>query len=335
MVKMGLIGAGTMGKMYARAFSQCRASELVAICDLDERKAKSLARRFSVSGAYADCGKMLRSEDLDAVTVATPDFSHRKPVVACLRAGKDVLCEKPLATTLSDCAAMRDAVHKSERKFMVNFGNRHKTKIYAIKERLDAGELGTIENVFIQLREPIYKTRTLEWIEKTTPTFFLLSHCTDTVMYLIGGAPREVYAKAAYGVLAGQGVSTPDSVVAMLHFEEGVTVTMDANWIMPRGFAPQIDFSIELIGQKGAIYCKLRSDDLVLYTKQARALDYNLGAADLLGVVHGWWYDSVYYFVECIERDVQPTPGAEEGLEVTRVLLAIEESARTGKVVKL
>lgn len=335
MVRMGLIGAGTMGGMYARAFTQCRSSELAAICDLDERRARSLARRCKVPGVYTDYAKMLRSEELDAVTVATPDFHHRKPAVACLKAGKDVLCEKPLATTMRDCAAIRDAVSSSGRKLMVNFGNRHKTKLYAIKERLNAGELGRIENVFIRLREPLHKTRTLAWLQKTTPTFFLLSHCTDTVMYLLGDAPCEVYAKAAYGVLRSQGTNTPDSVVAMLHFKDGATATMDANWIMPRGFAPQIDFAIELIGQKGAIYSKLRSDDLMLYTKRARALDYNLGAVDPLGVVRGWWYESVYYFVECIEGGVEPTPGAEDGLQVTRVLLAIEESARKGTVVKL
>lgn len=335
MVRMGLIGAGTMGRMYAHAFTQCRSSELVAVCDIDERKARSLARRHGVRGVYADYDSMLAAEDLDAVTVATPDFYHRGPAIACLRAGKHVLCEKPLATTLRDCGAIRDAVQKYGRKLMVNFGNRHKTKLYTIKERLDAGELGEIVNVFIQLREPLRKTRTLEWVAKTTPTFFLLSHCTDTVMYLIGGRPCEVYAKASYGVLRSRGIDTSDAVVAMLHFDNGAVVTMDANWIMPEGFTPQIDFTVELIGQKGAVYCKLRSDDLRLYARRAQSLDYSRGSADPLGVVHGWWYNSVYYFVECIERDVEPAPNAEDGLEVTRVLLAIERSARTGKAVKL
>ena len=86
MIRMGLIGAGTMGKSYARAFGQCRSAELIAICDLDLRKARSLGRRSGVRSLYADYNEMLRSEELDAVTVATPDFHHHKPAIACLRA---------------------------------------------------------------------------------------------------------------------------------------------------------------------------------------------------------------------------------------------------------
>jgi len=335
MIRMGLIGAGTMGAMYARAYSQCKSSELVAICDINEKKVKSLARKFGVPRTYADYNEMLREEELDAVTVATPDFLHREPSIAAIRAGRDVLCEKPLAVTLRDCAAIRDAVRKHGVKFMTNFGNRHKSKVYTIKQQIERGALGKIENVFIQLREPINKTRTLAWAEKTNPTFFLLSHCLDTVMYLLGSRPVEVYARATRGVLSSQGLDTTDTVIAVMQFENGAVVNMDANWIMPEGFAPRIDFSLEIIGRKAAIYCKLRSDDLVLHGKKATALDYGLDAVDPLGVVHGWWYESVYYFIECLERDIQPSPTVEEGLEVTRALLAVEKSCRTGRPVKV
>ncbi|NLW51353.1 MAG: Gfo/Idh/MocA family oxidoreductase [Candidatus Brocadiaceae bacterium] len=332
---MGLIGAGTMGRMYAGAFTQSASAELVAVCDLDGRKARALGRAFGVKALYEDYAEMLRAEELDAVTVATPDRYHRKPAVGCLRAGMHVLCEKPLATTMADCRAIRDAVRKYDRRLMVNFGNRHKMQTYAMKGRLDAGELGPIENAFIQLREPIHKTRTLAWAADTTPTFFLLSHCTDTVLYLIGGQVREVYARANYGVLKARGLDTPDCQVAMLGLDSGATVVMDANWIMPDGFARGIDFTLELIGQKGTIYTAMRSHDMEVSVKKAEAPDYDGGGIDPLGRRHGWWINSVNYFIECLERGVEPRPGAEEGMEVTRVLLAIEQSCRTGKVVKL
>jgi predicted dehydrogenase len=335
MVRMALIGAGTMGRMYAGAFTQSRSAELVSICDLDRKKARALGRRFDVRALYEDYAEMLRAEELDAVTVATPDRYHRKPAVDCLRAGKHVLCEKPLATTVRDCEAMCRAVEKYGRKFMVNFGNRHKMQTYTMKRRLDAGELGAIENVFIQLREPIHKTKTLAWAGDTTPAFFLLSHCTDTVLYLIGGQVREVYARANYGVLKARGMNTPDCQVAMLGMDSGATVVMDANWIMPDGFARGIDFTLELIGQKGTIYTAMRSHDMEVSIKKAEAPDYDSRGIDPLGVKHSWWINSVNYFIECIERDVEPRPTVEEGMAVTRVLLAIEESCRTGEVVKL
>jgi len=152
MIRMGLIGAGTMGALYARAFSQSSAAELVAVCDLDPGRAEALGRRHGVERLYADCQEMLRAEELDAVAVATPDFHHREPAVACLRAGVDVLCEKPLATTMADCHAIREAVRETGRRLMVNFGNRHKRQVCKLKEQLDAGALGPVENVFIRLR---------------------------------------------------------------------------------------------------------------------------------------------------------------------------------------
>jgi len=335
MVRMGLIGAGTMGNMYANAFTQCKGSELVAICDLDLGKARSLGGRYGVSKFYKDYGEMLAAEELDAVTVATPDFHHRGPAVACLRAGKHVLCEKPLATTMRDCAAIRNAVHRAGRKFMVNYGNRHKMQTYAMKARLDRGELGRIENVFVQLREPIHKTGTLAWAGETTPAFFLLSHCTDTVLYLIGGKVKEVYARANYGLLKSRGLNTPDCQVAMLGMDSGATVVMDANWIMPEGFARGIDFTMELIGEKGSIYAAMRSHDMEVFGEKAECPDYDGSGVDPLGVKHSWWLGSVYYFIECLERDVGPHPDVEEGMEVTRVLLAIEQSCRTGRIVRL
>jgi len=154
-------------------------------------------------------------------------------------------------------------------------------------------------------------------------------------MHLIGGMPRQVYAKASYGVLTSRGIETSDAVVAVLGFDGGATVTMDANWIMPDGFAPEIDFAIEIVGRDGALYSKLRSDDMMAYTQGARSVDYDFASPDPLGHTSGWWFDSVYYFIECLERGVEPQPDAEQATRVTQVLLAIEESARTGRVVEL
>jgi predicted dehydrogenase len=121
----------------------------------------------------------------------------------------------------------------------------------------------------------------------------------------------------------------------MLGLDNGATVVMDANWIMPDGFARGIDFSLELIGEKGSIYAAMRSHDMEVCTGKAECPDYDGGAVDPLAIKHSWWLNSVYYFVECLERGVDPRPTVDEGMEVTHVLLAIERSCRTGKVVKL
>ncbi|MEW6357827.1 MAG: Gfo/Idh/MocA family oxidoreductase [Planctomycetota bacterium] len=335
MVKIALIGAGTMGNLYCTAFTQCPLSELMAICDLDEKKAGKLARKYGVPSCYSDVETMLRRADITAVAIATPDFHHRSPAIACLKAGKDVLCEKPLATTMMDCRTIAAAVKKSGRKFMVNYGNRHRPNVRLIRDQVQGGKIGKVQNVFIRLREQLSKTKTLAWAVHTTPTFFLLSHCADTVRWIIGGAATEAHARASYGVLKRRGLNTPDTVVAMLTFDNGAVVTMDASWIMPDGFAPEIDFGIEIIGDKGAIYADLYPRDLMMYGKRAKGLDHSSGPVDPLGRTLSWWMNSCYYFVECVEKDIPPEPSVEDGMEVTRILLAIEKAARTGRGVTL
>ncbi|NOZ24434.1 MAG: Gfo/Idh/MocA family oxidoreductase [Planctomycetes bacterium] len=333
MVKMGLVGAGTMGEMYCMAFTQCPLSELAAVCDLEEKKAGKLARKYHVPACYTDVNDMLAGADIDAVAIATPDFHHRTPAIACLRAGKDVLCEKPLATTMKDCRAIAAAVKASGRKFMVNYGNRHRPNARLIRDRVRSGEIGTVQNVFIRLREQLSKTKTLAWAATTTPTFFLLSHCADTVRWIIGGTATEAHARASYGVMEKRGLDTPDTVVAMLPFDNGAVVTMDASWIMPDGFEPSIDFRIEIIGTEGVIYADLYPRDLLLYGRKAEGADHSSGAVDPMGRTLSWWFNSCYYFVECIEGNIIPEPSAEDGTEITRILLAIERSVRTGRTV--
>jgi len=335
MLKMALVGAGTMGELYCVAFTQCPLSELVAICDLDEAKAGKLASKYRVPGCYSDVNAMLAQADVDAVAIATPDFHHRAPAVACLRAGKDVLCEKPLATKMKDCRAITAAVKKSGRKLMVNYGNRHRPNARLIHDRVQAGEIGKVQNVFIRLREQLCKTKTLAWAAQTTPTFFLLSHCTDTVRWIIGGTATEVHARGSCGVMKGRGLDTPDTVAAMLTFDNGAVVTMDASWIMPDGFEPSIDFRIEIIGEKGVIYADLYPRDLLVYGKKTRGLDHSSGPVDPMGRTLSWWFNSCCYFVECVESDMAPEPSVEDGMEVTRILLAIEKATQTRGVVSL
>lgn len=324
-----------MGNLYCKAFTQCKTADLVAVCDLDPKRASRLARAHGVKKSYSDCGEMLAREELDAVTVATPDFCHRAPVIACLQAGKDVLCEKPLATTMEDCRAIAAAVRRSRRKLMVNYGNRHRANVRAIRDHVQSGRIGKVQNVFIHLREQLGKTRTLAWAARTTPTFFLLSHCTDTVRWIVGGMATEAHARASYGALRKRGLDTPDTVAAMLTFDNGAVVTMDASWTMPDGFAPSIDFRLEVLGEKGALYADLYPRDLMAYDTGTHGLDHSMGPADPFGRTLGWWLNSCGYFVECIERDVAPEPTVDDGLKVTQILLAIEKACRTGGVVRV
>ena len=120
MLKCGVIGAGILGKSHLRACKQFPYAQPVAVCDINGERAKEVAENFGVE-AYTDYEDMLAKADMDVIHVATPDFAHRDPAVKSLQAGKHVLLEKPMATTLDDAKAIAEAASAADGKLMVNF----------------------------------------------------------------------------------------------------------------------------------------------------------------------------------------------------------------------
>src|ERR1039458_7045875 len=123
-VGFGLIGCGTWGRMHARAYAASPAIRLAAMCDQDASRAAALAAEFAVGEPMTDWRELIGRSDIKAVGIATPDFAHGEITLAALRAGKHVLVEKPLATTVRECEEIL-AVQKAQGvKLMVDFHNR-------------------------------------------------------------------------------------------------------------------------------------------------------------------------------------------------------------------
>ena len=331
---MGLIGAGTMGRWYAQCFSEYDASDLVAVCDLDPAKAEALARDWSAGKAYADYHKMLQAESLDAVAVATPDRFHREPVVACLEAGKHVLCEKPLATTLADGLAMKEAVRKSGRELMVNFGNRHRPRAQMLRKLIrEEQTVGEVGNVYIELNERVGKTEELAWAEDSSPVWFLLSHCVDFLRFVTGLEIVEIFGYQTRKLMPARGLDTTDTSVFVGRLSNGGHVFLGSSWIYPQDYSPDIDFTMRVLGSEGLLECQMHPHDMIVHTGKTRSVNYMYPYADHRGHRDNWWSQSTRYFVHCVATGQHPTPDVDDGLACLKVLLAMEEAAGTGKPV--
>ena len=124
-IGFGVIGTGIVGgAWHAYVYSRLPQSKLVAVCDLDEKRAQDAAKKYGASAVYTDYRKLLENPDIKAVSIATPDFAHREIAVAAAEAGKHILVEKPLATTVEDAEAIVKAAKKAKVKLMVDFHNR-------------------------------------------------------------------------------------------------------------------------------------------------------------------------------------------------------------------
>jgi predicted dehydrogenase len=308
----------------------------VVACDTDRHRAREFASRWQVPAACARHSTMLRNGGLDAVIVATPDFAHRRPVCECLAAGLPVLCEKPLAMTLEDAAAIVDAQRASGAPLMVNFGNRHRPNAQRVRELIHACQLGRIEYISVRLNERLCKTRQLAWLSRTSPVWFLLSHCVDLVRWLLADEFEEVYARSRSGVVSERAQGVPDLCSALCTMGNGTSVHLESCWTMPDGYSGDIDFALEVIGEEGAIHADLFPHDLQLHQHDAsRAQDYSMSVALASGKTIGWWEESTRSFFRALQAGATPRPTAAEGLEVTRTLCALDESLRRGAAVRV
>ena len=335
-LRIALIGAGTMGRWYAQCFAEYEDSELVAVCDLDPPKAEALSQEWAAGRAYADFREMLDAEELDAIAVATPDRFHRGPAVACLDAGKHVLCEKPLATTLADGLAMKQAAERSGKELMVNFGNRQRARAKMLRKLLREDDaVGEIGNVYVELNERIGKTEELAWAEETSPVWFLLSHCVDTVRFTTGLEIVEVFGYQTRKVLAARGLDTSDTAVFVGRLSNGGHIFLGSSWVFPQDYGPDIDFRLRVVGTQGVIESQMHPHDLVVHTDRSRAVNYAYPYTDHRGRRENWWSQSTRFFVHCILTGQHPTPDVDDGLACLKVLLAMEEAAASGRPVAI
>jgi predicted dehydrogenase len=334
MLRVGVIGAGIMGKMHCQAYRDYHRSEVVAVADVVEERARSLAGQWGIKSWYTDYREMLEKEELDAVAVATPDQLHRAPSVDALEAGKHVLLEKPLATTLEDGRAIVEAVQRTGKILMVNHGLRQKQAVRMVKQAVAAGELGKVKHVLSthhwRLKGP---TQTISWAAETSLATFLLSHTVDLVRWWLDEEIVEVYAMETRGLLESMGVPTHDTLAALARFQSGATFSMEASWIYPNSHISFGDVQFNLLGDQGVMRFDHLAQGLEKATDVAEIMLTELGGVDYAGRAVGWWYDSVHYFVDSVLAGEQPIPTAQDGLQVLKVVLALLESARADRKV--
>lgn len=335
-LRVGLVGCGVMGEHYARVIAQSNTVALAAVCDLDEARAADFRARRGAERAHADHRDMLDAGHLDAVIVATPDSAHRAPVCDALVAGLPVLCEKPLATTLADADAIVGAARAADRPVMVNFGNRHRPNARRVRELLRAGDLGRVGYVYARLNERLCKTRTIPWLAQTSPVWFLLSHCVDLVRWLLNDDFAQVYARAAYGAVDDLAPGVPDTCAALCTTRGGVCVNLESSWAMPDAYFGNIDFALQVIGDRGAVQADLFPHDLQFHRHDgAMVQDYSMGVALPAGHTMGWWEESTRSFFHAVATGGPVSPTAQEGREVTRTLVALDRSLAEGRAVAL
>ena len=342
-VRIGIVGLGIWGQMHVAAYNQHASAEIVAVCDLNEKLAKETSEKFDIQGYYSELDTMLENEELDAISVATPDNCHTESVIKAAKKGIHLMVEKPLATTVEECEKMISAAAESNVYLMVDWHNRWNPTFNNAWKTVRNNEIGDINYIYFRLSDTAYvPTKMLPWAAKSSVLHFLGSHSIDTVCWLIDKKPVSIKCIKKEGILNDMGIDTADMYLSIIEFEGGATAVVENSWALPESFPSLIENKCEIIGSKGVLMLDPTSHRaLAKYTDKTLEGFPNSSFPDMFVTPAvfdkqmGFSVESMYHFIESVRDGRKPFTSGEDGLLNTIILSAAEESAESGKTVKI
>ncbi|MFA6948696.1 MAG: Gfo/Idh/MocA family oxidoreductase, partial [Eubacteriales bacterium] len=152
-IKVGIIGCGTIANCaHIPSYLKCEDAEIKYFCDIIPERAQACVEKYGVGTAVADYHDVLNDPEIIAVSVCTPNKMHTQISIDALHAGKHVLCEKPAARTYAEALKMQQAQHETGKTLNIGVVNRFNTAVNEIKNRIAAGELGEVYDVYVSFR---------------------------------------------------------------------------------------------------------------------------------------------------------------------------------------
>ncbi len=197
MTKIGIIGTGKMAKHHARLFNEGKDVELSACCDVDKEAAAEFGVEWRIKKVYTDYREMLEAEELDGVSIITPDSSHAEISIAALEAGIPVLCEKPMAATMEGADRMLEAARKAGLPNMINYSKRNFPGLQWARDFIEKGNIGRIVHVEASYLQSWLTTASgSNW--QTTPAFLWRLSTKHGSMGTLGDLGCHIYDMAAF-----------------------------------------------------------------------------------------------------------------------------------------
>lgn len=303
--------------------------EFLGFSDPDKTQGKFFADLYGVK--WFDTHQALLAEKPDAVVICSENARHLEDVKLAAAAGAHILCEKPIATTLKDALAIKEAVDKAGVKFMTAFPMRFDPSIVSLKAMLGRGDLGEIYAINGINHSEIPRRHRAWFADKTLAGGGAVMdhtvHLLDLYRWLLGCEVKDLYAEVANPFTPDAQVDTAGLVT--LTFENDVFTSIDCSWSRPEAVYPRWGhLKMELIGEHGAIAVDAFNQYLNYYSKK------DSRQANWLG----WGSDAnlamVQEFINSIREDREPAVTWKDGFEALKVALACYEASEQKQVVR-
>ena len=329
---IGVLGVGEMGKRHAENLrSRVPEARLVAVADASTERARQVAAELEVEHSYSSLEELLERKDLDAVLIATPDRFHAQAVEMAARAGKDILCEKPLALNLADAHAALRAVSEADSRLQIGFMRRYDPAYRAAMKRVEAGEIG-VPVIFKSVGRDKDAPPLAAYQANVNGMVFYNNtiHDFDLARWLVRDEITEVHAYTTVAIRPE--VAQYGDVVASvvnLQYRQGAIGNVESYVQAVYGY----DVRTEIVGSQGSILVgSLRQTPAVFLT--ARGGEQVL-ADHFLARFRDAYLAEVQDFVQSILNDRAPRVSGEDGLKALAIAVAAENSHRQSKPVEV
>jgi inositol 2-dehydrogenase len=327
---IGVLGVGEMGKRHAENLRRLvPQAQLVAVADASQERARQVAAELEIESSYGSLEAMLEDKKIEAVLIATPDKFHAQAIEVAARAGKDILCEKPIALNLADAHAALDAVSKAGTRLQIGFMRRYDPAYAAAMKRIEAGEIGTpvvFKSVGRDKDEPplaayqsmlngmVFYNNTIHDFDLAR--WMMRDEVTNVHAYTTTAIRPEV---AQYGDIVAS--------VVNLQYKQGAIGNVESYVQAVYGY----DVRTEVVGSKGSIFVGcLETIPAVFLT--ARGGERTL-ADHFLTRFADAYLEEVRDFVKNILDGRAPRVSGDDGLKALAIAVAAEESHKQSRPV--
>lgn len=342
-LRVGIIGAGNIAQnAHLPVYQERKDVEVVAIADWNLERAQEAAKKFHIPHAYQNVEELLAAEEIDYVDICVWNRSHAPVAIAAAKAGKHILCEKPMAIDLEDALKMEAAISKAGVQFMLAVPTRYSAEAQLLNQMRKEGKLGDI--YYAKTANVRRRGTPIGWFTDTQksgggPVIDIGVHCIDRTWYLMGRPrPVRVSASTAYqiGNFKTKGVNrwtamdsdvtafdTEDSAAGVIHFENGATMLFEVSWALN---APPTEYT-QICGTKAGATL----NPLTIYGED---MDY-LTDNRLTTLNPNIFDEEIGHFLNSLRTGAPVESPLEDGVTVQRMLQGIYDSARLGREVEI
>jgi predicted dehydrogenase len=303
-------------------------ARITAVCDVDEARARAAAERAGGATVYSDFHQLVEDPEVDAIDICLPHHLHAPAIVAAARAGKHILCEKPLCTTLEEAARVRDAVRAGGVTLMCAHNQLYEPAIATAREVLQSGRLGTI--YMARTSDCFRADRTAqEWGWRRTldtagggeliDTGYHPSYTLLYLMGLVGQSPVEVTSfqgRHRQVTLEGE-----DTAHVLVRFSGGAIGQILTSWAF---VMPDNSYSFHLLGEYGQLYGL--KNQVTVHPQDGEPETIQVEAVNS-------YHAQLPHFVEAVERGTRPIQNEDDGIAVLELILAAYTSDREKRIV--